>query len=64
MADGQVVFDTQLDTAGTKSGLRGLENTINRWGATIIGSKAFSAITEKLIDVARAGVEYNAQMEA
>lgn len=64
MADGQVVFDTQLDTAGIKSGIDGLESTVNKWGAAIVGSKAFSAITDKLIDVAKAGIEYNAQMEA
>lgn len=64
MADGQVVFSTELDAAGIKSGLDGLQGTINKWGAAIVGSKAFSMITDALVDVAKAGINYNAQMEA
>lgn len=64
MADGSVVFTTELDAAGIKSGLDGLSGTINKWGAAIVGSQAFAKITEGLIAVTKAGIEYNAQMEA
>lgn len=64
MADGSVVFTTELDAAGIRTGLDGLNGTINRWGAAIVGSKAFAKITEGLIAVTKAGIEYNAQMEA
>lgn len=64
MADGQVVFSTELDAAGIKRGLDGLQGTINKWGAAIVGSKAFSMITDALVGVTKAGIEYNAQMEA
>ena len=64
MADGSVVFTTELDAAGIKSGLDGLKGTVNKWGAAIVGSKAFAKITDALIGVTKAGIEYNAQMEA
>lgn len=64
MADGSVVFTTELDAAGIKSGLDGLNGTINKWGAAIVGSQAFAKITEGLIAVTKAGIEYNAQMES
>lgn len=64
MADGSVVFTTELDAAGIKSGLDGLRGTVNKWGAAIVGSKAFAKITDALISVTKAGIEYNAQMEA
>lgn len=63
MADGSVVFTTELDSAGIKQGLDSIDSSINNWGAAIVGSKAFRAVTEGLISVTKAGIEYNAQME-
>lgn len=64
MADGQVVFSTELDTGGVQKGIQDLDGTINKWGKAIVGSKVFGAVAKGIVSVAKAGVEYNAQMEA
>lgn len=63
MADGQVVFSTELDAAGVKNGLDSLNGTINKWGKAIVGGKALQIIGDAIVDFAKAGIEYNAQME-
>lgn len=61
--DGSVIIGTELDESGLKAGLDDLNKSVNTWGAAVVGSKAFQAITEGLIKTAKAGIEYNAQME-
>lgn len=61
--DGSVIIGTELDESGLKAGLDDLNKSVNTWGAAVVGSKAFRAITEGLIKTAKAGIEYNAQME-
>lgn len=61
--DGSVVIGTELDEQGLKAGLSQLNNSVNNWGKLVVGSKAFTMITQGLLNAAKAGVSYNAQME-
>lgn len=44
--------------------LKSVSQTINSWGKAFVGSKIFSEIADGLWEVTKAGIEYNAQMEA
>lgn len=44
--------------------LNSVSKTINNWGKAIVGSQVFSKIADGLWEVTKAGVGYNAQMEA
>lgn len=61
--DGSVIIGTELDESGIRSGLDQLNQSVNRWGTAVVGSKAFQAITKALLSAAKAGINYNAQME-
>lgn len=64
MADGKVVFETEVDGSGLQQGIENLGKSVNNWGKAIIGSKILGKVAGAALDVAKAGVAYNAQMEA
>lgn len=64
MADGSVVFATEIDERGILEGLGKLDNSINSWGKAIVGTKAFSMISDALLQITKAGISYNAEMES
>lgn len=64
MADGKVVFETEVDGSGLQGGISQLEKSVNNWGKAIVGSKVLGKVASVALDLAKAGVSYNAQMEA
>lgn len=65
MADGSVVFTTELDSGGLKSGLAKLGSASAKWaGAATKGiGVALGAVTTGLGALAKTAVAYNSQME-
>ena len=64
MPDGKVVFETEVDGSGLQGGISQLEKSVNNWGKAIVGSKVLGKVASVALDLAKAGVSYNAQMEA
>lgn len=64
MADGKVVFETEVDGSGLQQGIDNLDKSVNRWGKAVIGSKILGKVAGAALEVAKAGVSYNAQMES
>lgn len=60
-ADGSVVFSTELDESGLKSGLRKLSSVGGKWAkgfGVMIGG-----VSASLLGLAKMGMQYNSQME-
>lgn len=64
MADGSVVFSTELDTGGLRSGLSGIEKSASKWTAGIGKAFSFATISAAVAKLGKIGIEYNAQMES
>ena len=65
MADGSVVFSTELDSSGLKNGLSKLGGTSAKWASASVKGIgiALGAVTTGLAAVAKTAITYNSQME-